>query len=112
MIPGVNPRQVQQMMKQLGMSQEEMDATCVIIKTPSKTLVFDNPSVQKISMRNQTTFQLSGDFREEENMVEISISDDDVNVVCEQAGVSDEKARKALERAEGDIAQAIVNLNN
>ena len=111
-MPGVNPRQVQQMMKQLGMSQEDMDATSVIIKTPSKTLIFDNPSIQKISMRNQITFQLSGDFKEEESKAEVSISDDDVNVVCEQAGVSDEKARKALENAEGDIAQAIVNLNN
>ncbi len=111
MIPGVNPRQMQQMMRQMGMSQDELDATEVIIKTKGgKCLVFENPSVQKITMQGQTTFQLSGDFIEQEDKVEISISKDDLNMVVEQAGVSIDEARKALEESNGDIAEAIVKL--
>lgn len=110
MIPGVNPRQLQQMMRQMGMSQEELDATQVIIKTPAKTLIFDNPSVQKITMQGQTTFQLGGDFREEVEALKVEVSDEDIKMVSEQAGVSKDEARKALDEVNGDIAQAIVNL--
>ncbi len=110
MIPGVNPRQLQHMMRQMGMSQEELEATQVIIKTPTKNLIFDNPNVQKVTMQGQTTFQLSGDYKEVEDKAKIEISQDDIKMVAEQAQVSIDEARKALETSEGDIAQAIVNL--
>lgn len=112
MIPGVNPRQVQQMMRQMGMSQEDIDATKVTIETPSKVLICNNPSVQKVTMQGQATYQLSGDFVEQEAIANIEISSDDINMVCEQANVSKEDAKKALEEANGDLAQAIVNLSN
>ena len=66
MIPGVNPRQVQQMMKQMGMSQEDISATELIIKTPNKNYHFTNPQVQKISMKGEISFQVTGEFTEEE----------------------------------------------
>ncbi len=100
-------------MRQMGMSQSDIDATQVIIKTKSgKQLVFENPSVQKITMQGQTTFQLSGDYEEVEESAQISISDEDVNMVAEQAGVSKDEARKALEESNGDIAEAIVKLSS
>lgn len=111
MLPGVNPRQLKQAMKQMGISQEEIDATEVIIKTPDKVLKFTNPSIQKVGMQGQISFQLSGDYVEEELQVEVSISDDDINVVSEQAGVSKDEARKALDNTNGDIAQAILDLS-
>lgn len=110
MIPGVNPRQMKAMMRQMGMSQDDLDAQEVIIKTNGKVLRFSNPSIQKITMQGQTTFQLSGDYVEEETLT-IEISQDDIDTVSEQAGVSKEDARKALEEAQGDLAQAIVNLS-
>ncbi len=111
MIPGVNPRQMKAMMRQMGMSQDDLDVQEVIIKTNGKVLRFSNPSVQKVTMQGQTTFQLSGEYKEEEETVSLNISEDDINTVCEQAGVSQEDARKALEEAQGDLAQAIVNLS-
>jgi nascent polypeptide-associated complex subunit alpha len=111
MIPGVNPRQVQQMMKQMGMSQEDLDCSEVIIKTSKGNLVFSNPSVQKIIMQGQENFQLSGEYTLEENKLEISISDEDIETVSSQANVSKEKAKEALSESDGDIAQAIVNLS-
>jgi nascent polypeptide-associated complex subunit alpha len=111
MIPGVNPRQMKAMMKQMGMSQEDLDAQEVIIKTGDKILRFSNPTIQKVVMQGQTTFQLSGDYVEEVEQAKIEISQDDVNTVSEQAGVSKEDAIKALENAQGDLAQAIVDLS-
>lgn len=113
MIPGVDPRQLKAMMRQMGMSQEDIDAKEVIIKTSSgKVLVFNNPSVQKVTMKGQTTFQLEGSYVEEEEKVQVSISKDDIETVCEQAGVSVDVAKKALEKFNGDIAEAIVSLSD
>lgn len=112
MIPGVNPRQVQQMMRQMGMSQEDIDASCVIIKTSKGDLVFNNPSIQKIKMQGQETFQLSGSYELVEDKIEVVISEDDINTVVDAANVSKEVARSALEKSGGDIAQAIVDLEN
>ena len=110
MIPGVNPRQVQQMMKQMGMSQEDLNVSEVIIKTDKGDLIFKNPSVQKIKMQGNENFQLSGEYTMNESVAQISISDDDVETVCSQVNVSKDKARLALTESKGDIAQAIVNL--
>jgi len=38
------------------------------------------------------------------------VSEEDVRLVAEQAGVSLEEARRALEEAGGDIAEAILRL--
>ncbi len=94
------------------MSQEDIDATEVIIKTSDKIYVFEKPSVQKITMQGQTTFQIGGDYSVQEALPTLSISEDDILVVSEQAGVSKEEARKALEESEGDIALAVVNLSS
>ncbi|MFT4243874.1 MAG: nascent polypeptide-associated complex protein [Candidatus Woesearchaeota archaeon] len=110
MIPGVNPRQLKAMMRQMGMSQDSLDATQVIIKTSTSTLIFDNPQVEKISMQGQTSFQIQGEFREVKEEVTISISQEDIEMVKEQAQVSEKKAREALENTNGDIARAILDL--
>lgn len=111
MIPGVNPRQVQQMMKQMGMSQTEIDANEVIIRTKDgKELYFSEPSIQQIKMQGQTTFQIMGNYEEREEQAQITIAQDDIDMVSEQANVDKEKAKQALEQTQGDIAQAIVNL--
>ena len=112
MIPGVNPRQLKQMMRQMGMSQDDIECSEVIIKTNSgKSLVFSNPNVQKVTMQGQTSFQITGDYSEVEETFEVKISDEDVTTVMEQAQVSKDEAMKALENSNGDIAEAIVNLS-
>lgn len=111
MIPGVDPRQMKQMMRQMGMSQEELDASEIIIRTKSgKELIFSNPSVQKIKMQGQETFQISGPYVESEPQAQITISEDDIEMVAAGAKVSKEIAKKTLEEVDGDIAHAIVNL--
>lgn len=106
MLPGINQKQLKQAMKQLGMKQEEIDASEVVIKTNGKNLVIKNPSVVKINMMGQDSFQISGNVEEVE---EEKFSKEDIEIVSKQAGVSHDKARQALEK-EGDIAAAIIAL--
>jgi nascent polypeptide-associated complex subunit alpha len=108
MFPGMNPRQMQQAMKKLGMKQEEIEATEVIIKTPGKDLIIKNPQVSKINMMGQESLQITGDIEEVERKLEIS--EDDIRTVAEQTGVSEEEAKAAIESTNGDLAEAILKL--
>jgi nascent polypeptide-associated complex subunit alpha len=99
------------MMRQMGMSQTDIDATEVIIKCKDKEIVFNAPSVQKVVMKGQATFQISGDYVERDLEVEVQISEEDINMVIEQTGVDKEEALKALKKTKGDIAEAIINLS-
>jgi nascent polypeptide-associated complex subunit alpha len=103
----INPKQIQGIMKQMGIAQEEIDATRVIIECEDKNIIIENPSVQKIKMQGQTSYQISGDEQEEEKS---TFSDEDLQVVMEKTGASKEKAKKALEESNGDIASAIMEL--
>ena len=105
MMPGMNPKQMNKMMQKMGIKQEEIDAIEVIIKTPDKRLVVNNPSVTKIDMMGQKTLQITGDISEESNIL-----DEDVKTVSAQAEVSEEEARKTLEETGGDLAEAILKL--
>src|SRR3989344_6993679 len=105
MFPKINPKQMQKMMQQMGMRQEEIEADEVIIKRSGSQLVFKNPQVSKISMGGQDTYQVVGDFEEK-----ILLSKNDIQTVMEQTGVSEKEAKKSLEDADGDLAEAIVSL--
>ncbi len=110
MIPGMNPRKMQQAMKRMGIKQVEIDATEVIIKTPEKELVITEPQVSKVNMMGQETFQVVGNIEERAVSTEPEINEDDVKTVMEQTNVSEEKAKEALEKTSGDIAKAILDL--
>lgn len=112
MIPGMNNKQMQRMMKQMGIKQEEIPADQVIIKVGDKEMVFSEPSVQKVDMMGQETFQLSGGFEIRESDSRPDISDEDVQTVVDQTGVSEDEAREAIDAAEGDLAQAIMDLQS
>ncbi len=106
MVPGINPRQMQAMMKQLGMSQDEIPASKVIIeKEDGNKIIINNPSVTKIKMQGQETFQIAGDVSEESGF-----SEEDVKVVMEKTNCSEKEARIALEET-GDLAEAILKLS-
>jgi nascent polypeptide-associated complex subunit alpha len=111
MLPGINPREMQKAMKRLGIKQEEIDAELVIIKTNNKDLVIKNPHVSKVNMMGQETFQIAGELTEVE-MTKTEVSDEDVSTVMEQANCSRESALNALEESNGDLAKAILRLQN
>lgn len=106
----MNPRKVQQMMRQLGIQQVEVPASEVIIKTEGKDIIITNPSVSKVNMMGQETFQISGEIHEQENNTPVEISEEDIQTVMEQTKVSKEKAKTTLEKHNGDLAEAILAL--
>ncbi len=101
----MNPKAVKQAMKKMGIKQENIDAHEVIIKTSDKNIIIRNPSVQKVNMMGEDSFQISGQVSEES-----PINEDDINTVMEQASCSKEKALEALEKSNGDLAEAIMSL--
>ncbi len=107
MLP-MNPKQMKKMMKQMGIEMEELDAEEVIIRTSTEELIFKNPTVSKISARGVETFQVMGAYEVVKRA--LPINEEDVKLIMEQANVDEETARKALEEAEGDIAEALMKL--
>ncbi|MEK6917074.1 MAG: nascent polypeptide-associated complex protein [Nanoarchaeota archaeon] len=106
----MNPKQMQQAMKKLGMEQEEIDALAVIIRTKKEDIIIRNPSIQKVKISGQTSYQISGE--EEIRVVEeeLEISNEDIETVTGQTGASKQKAKEALEKNKGDLAAAILSL--
>lgn len=106
MFPGMNKKMMERAMKQLGVKQEELAATEVIIKTPEgSNIIIRDPQVMKVNMMGQETFQITGTIEEER-----AFSEEDIKTVMEQAHVDEATARKALENAQGDLAKAILDL--
>ena len=108
MLGGINPKKIQQMMKQMGINQEEIDASRVIIEATDKKIVIENPSVMKIKMQGQESFQISGDVREEKE--EAGFSENDIKTIMEKTGCSKKKAEETLKKT-GDLAEAILELS-
>ena len=109
-MPGMNPRKVQQMMKQMGIQQVDIPASQVIIKSDNKDIIITNPSVAKVNMMGQETFQISGEIHEQEHSTTPEISQDDIKTVMDQAGVDESTAKNSLEKHNGDLAETILEL--
>lgn len=108
MFPGMNNKQMKQMMRQLGINPVEIPATEVIIKTQDKEIVIENPQVSRVNMMGQETWQVIGKAVEK---ARLEISDEDINTVAEQANVSREEALTAIKKHNGDLAAAILELS-
>ena len=108
MLGSFDPSKMKAVMKQLGIKQEEIEADRVIFECADKNIIIENPSVQKMTMQGKESWQIAGEAREESR--EEQIREEDVSMVAEKTGKSKDEARKALEEAKGDIAEAIMNL--
>ena len=112
MFPGINPREMQKAMKKLGIKQEEIDAELVIIKTSGKDLIIKNPQVSRVNMMGQETIQVIGDITEVDKDEKIELDEDDIETVIEQTSCTKEEAIDALEESNGNLAEAILKLQN
>ncbi len=77
MIPGMNKKQMKQMerqMKKMGMKMEDLNGvTEVIIRFEDKELIIDEPSVSRMDVMGQETYQIEGQSREVELEYELKI---------------------------------------
>ena len=113
MIGAKGSRQTRRLMERMGMRVEEItNVNQVIIKTSTKEIVIDDPSVSLTHMQGQDIYQVMGGKVSEQGATseETAVPEEDVLMVAQQAKVDLETARKALEETEGDLAQAIILL--
>lgn len=110
MMPGkMNPRQMNKMMKRLGINIKEIEnVKKVIIQTDTKEYIFDDVEVTLMDAQGQKTYQIVGTPRIQNKKEEIL--KEDIDLVVEQTGKSVEEAKKALKETKGDIAEAIMKL--
>lgn len=107
----MNAKQMEKVMKQMGIQQEQIDADEVIIKTAGGEILVSNPQVVKVKVGGQETFQITGEISERAAAAEQKekFSEEDAKLVAQQSGASLEDARSALAET-GDIAEAIMKL--
>ena len=111
-MPGkINPRQMNQMMRRLGISVKNIDnVEKIIIQTDTKEYIFTDAEVTLMDAQGQKTYQIVGnptvrDRSEDTNK-------EDIKLIMEQTGNSEEEAKKALQETNGDIAEAILKLSS
>jgi nascent polypeptide-associated complex subunit alpha len=112
---GVNPRQMKQAMKRMGISQEEIrDVEEVIIRTADKEYVLTEAAVTCVTMQGQKTYQVMGEVevrpRQNVKEEEEAIPEEDVQLVMSQTGAPKEKAVQALKECDGQPAEAILRI--
>jgi nascent polypeptide-associated complex subunit alpha len=127
MIPGGprNAKQMQLMMKRLGMSTESVDGVEeVIIRTKDKEHVIREAEVTILTVQGVKTYQVVGDVKIRPRSTSPAAPGEsspppatptgppevDVTLVMEQAGVDRAEALEALEATDGAPAEAILHL--
>lgn len=101
----IDERALKAAMKKMGIRQQDIDASEVIIKCPDKNIIIRNPKVAKVTMMGKDSFQIEG------NAVDMELENtEDIKVVMEKASVSYDEAKQALKETNGDIAEAILKL--
>ncbi len=106
---GMNPRQMKKLMRQMGIKMEEIEGVDeVVIRMEGKEIVLKDPVVTVITAQGEKSYQIVPGAEEVRALLQIS--EEDIRLVMEQTGVDHDTARKALEEADGDLAEAILQL--
>lgn len=108
----VRPKDVERMMRSLGMQIETLEATEVLIRLSSgDSILIRNPQVSLMKVGSEEIYQVMGASERVSGTTEgYTPSDEDVSLVAAQAGVDLERARRALIETKGDLAEAIIRL--
>lgn len=116
-------RAMERQMRRMGVDFQQLDAvTEVLIRFPDRELVLTEPQVVTMQGQGDNVYQIIGQAEERSltvsseaeegapKAVAITFSEEDVQLVANQANVSEEEAREALRAAEGNLARAIIAL--
>lgn len=106
-------RDMRRMMDKMGLDMTEIpNVQEVIIKTDKKEIIIAKPSVTEMKAKDNSIFQVVADSYEEKDLENPIFSDQDIELVSQQAGVNKEQAINALNESEGDLARAILLLTS
>ncbi len=119
MLPfGFSGKALEKLLKKAGLKMYQLEGVeRVIIEGEDERIILIEPAVIEVEAPGQPkAYQIFGpkevvkEKKEKKEENALQISEDDVKMVVEQTGCSEEKARKALEETGGDIAEAILKL--
>ena len=113
-------RDTARMMEKMGVKMNELpEVTQVVIRTPTKDIVIDAPTVTMVTVQGQAMYQIAGGEVSEsqpqtvsESQPSLGVPEADVQLVAQQTGKSMDESRKALAEAGGDLARAILILKS
>lgn len=102
-------------MRQMGMRMEELDGVEeVIFRLADKELVVESPSVTALEVQGQKVFQVTGKRVVERPLAAtpaaLEPNPEDVQLLVAQTGASAEEAKRALQEAKGNLAEALLTL--
>jgi nascent polypeptide-associated complex subunit alpha len=108
-------RDAKRMMEKMGMKMDQIDGvTEVLIRTPTREIVIEEPVVTSVVVQGQKMYQIAGgSAHERSSTTELSPAEtleDDVKLVAGQTGKTLDEARAALKDSGGNLAEAIVKL--
>ena len=120
----MDSRKARRMMKQMGMNMNELTfVKRVILQGDDKEIVLEGAQVTSINVQGTKMYQVAGGTETERKpqtgaatldaepeKAELVIPEEDILLVAQQANVSVDRARVALEENDGDLAQAIIKL--
>ena len=102
---------MRRMLDKMGLDMNEIpNVQEVIIKTDKKEIILSKPAVTEMKAKDNSIFQVVANGIEERELEVQIFSDEDIQLVCQQANVSEEQAKNALAEAKGDLARAILLL--
>lgn len=105
MFGNIDPKKIQGMMSKMGIKQDNIDATRVIIEKSDGKIIINNPNVVKITMQGQESFQITGEIEEQGS------EEEDIAQIISKTGCKRNEAEKALKESGGDLAEAILSLS-
>jgi nascent polypeptide-associated complex subunit alpha len=113
MMPNLDPKKMKALMKQMGINQEDIEASRVIIEKDDGRIIIENPQIVKVNMQGQDSFQISGEVTEEtvEEESQEEKMEEDIKSIVEQTGADKDVAAIELEKNNGDIAETIIALS-
>ena len=108
-------RDAKRMMEKMGMKMDQIDGvTEVLIRTPTREIVIEEPVVTSVVVQGQKMYQIAGGSTHERGpiteLAPAETLEDDVKLVASQTGKTLEEARTALKDSGGNLAEAIVKL--
>jgi nascent polypeptide-associated complex subunit alpha len=111
----INPRQMKQAMKKMGIRNTDLkDVSEIIIRMPKEELVFKYPEVSIMEVQGTKTYQITGEPESrplgsaDEN--DNAIPSEDIELVMSQTGCDKETAVNALSECNGQPAEAIIKI--
>ncbi len=108
------PRDLEKMLRSMGVKVQSLDAEEVLIKLrDGSSLRISEPQVSVTKVGGEEIYQVMGRVEkivEGQKVPEYEPSEEDIALVASQAGVDHETARKALIATKGDLAEAILRL--